>query len=305
MKTKKYTLSIGIPAYNEESNIQNLLLQLSQQHITSLCLEKVIIYSDGSTDKTKKIASRFRGLPIFVIAGKKRLGKANALNEIIKNISSDVLVILDADVLINDLFTIDHLATRLITDNLDLSAPRVEGLPNKSWISKMLMASLEFKLRLFELINHGNNIYTCHGRARAFSRRIYSRNIFKESINEDAYSYLYCIYHGYQYRYQNDLVIHYQLPRTHRDHALQSIRYFQSKNVSESEFGDEFVSRAYTIPKSLVMKALPLAIYKYPLLIPYIFIAVYLSIKSRFSKRTENTWVVSQSSKSNKQEEII
>ena len=49
---KKLTVTIGIPAYNEEANVRNLLVSLLAQKETNFKLQEIIVVSDGSTDKT-------------------------------------------------------------------------------------------------------------------------------------------------------------------------------------------------------------------------------------------------------------
>lgn len=290
------TVTIGIPAYNEELGINNLLAQLSMQSFSKTKLVKIIIYSDGSTDKTVEVARRFKQLPLTIIDQKKRQGKVTALNMIIKRVSSDVLVLLDADVVLKNNNTINQLSSRLYKGGFDLCAPRVVPLKSHSGIGDFLMSSLVFKNQLFESINSGNNIYTCHGRSRAFSKRLYSQIIFKD-IDEDAYSYLFCKYYNYRYQYLSDLAVFYHLPINLPDHALQSTRFFQSKQRSYAEFGEDYVKTAYYIPRWLLIKTLLISITKNRMLIPYIFLTLYLSLKARFIKRISNTWIISKSSK--------
>lgn len=51
---KKLTVTIGIPAYNEEQNIGHLLVNIFNQSTSIAILDEIIIVSDGSTDNTIK-----------------------------------------------------------------------------------------------------------------------------------------------------------------------------------------------------------------------------------------------------------
>ena len=97
-KTKK-TVTVGIPAYNEEKNIKFLIESLLKQKLQNAIFKEIIVISDGSTDKTvekiKTVKSRF----IKLIVYKKRLGQNQALNQIAQVANSDILVLTDADVL--------------------------------------------------------------------------------------------------------------------------------------------------------------------------------------------------------------
>ena len=46
------SITIGIPAYNEEANIKYLLKLLLNQKIKNAAIHEVIVVSDGSTDGT-------------------------------------------------------------------------------------------------------------------------------------------------------------------------------------------------------------------------------------------------------------
>lgn len=92
---KEPTISIVIPAYNEEDNIARCLDSILSSDYP---LEKlqILVIDDGSTDRTLKIAKSYedRGVKAF---HKKNSGKANSLNYGIKKATGDILATLDAD----------------------------------------------------------------------------------------------------------------------------------------------------------------------------------------------------------------
>ncbi len=82
---------IGIPAFNEEKNIESVITDLKK--IT----DKIIVCNDGSTDLTSKISKE---MGTIVIDHKKNLGYGAAIHSIFlkaKEIEGDVLVTFDAD----------------------------------------------------------------------------------------------------------------------------------------------------------------------------------------------------------------
>jgi len=52
-------VSIGVMAYNEERNIDNLLNTLLNQRTNKINIKEIIVISSGSTDKTNEIVQRF------------------------------------------------------------------------------------------------------------------------------------------------------------------------------------------------------------------------------------------------------
>ena len=82
---------IGIPAYNEEENIGEVITKLKE--IT----DSIIVCDDGSTDLTRQISEK---LGVTVIQHEKNMGYGAAINSIFKKcieINSDILVTFDAD----------------------------------------------------------------------------------------------------------------------------------------------------------------------------------------------------------------
>lgn len=296
--TQKFTLTVGIPAYNEEGNIRKLLSDLAGQNQKGFILTNVIVCSDCSTDRTAAIAREFPNLQVQVLENKKRLGKAASLNRIISETHSDGLVIIDADTTLGDSDFLNKLTDKLVRNQADLCAANVGELQPTNFLQRTLAASMDYKREVFAAWKNGNNVYTCHGRCRAFSRKLYEAIEFKESANEDAYSYLYCSYHGFRYLYVPEAIVWYQLPQNLRDHELQSVRFFQSRSLSAGEFGEKFVNEAYALPKLLAMIKLVTFLTKNFYIVPYLLFSLYLSVKSRLLSPVSNTWEVAKSSKS-------
>ena len=96
--TKKLQVAIIICALNEEKNINNLLSDLLVQNTKGFDLNKILVISDGSTDKTVEIVNSFKSKTIEVVNHKDRRGKAARLEEAFKKLQEDVFVVLDADV---------------------------------------------------------------------------------------------------------------------------------------------------------------------------------------------------------------
>ena len=84
-------ITIGIPAFNEEKHLPQILTELKE--ITN----SIIVCDDGSTDNTSIIAKKFGA---EVIKHKKNLGYGSAIKSIFQvasEINSDILVTFDAD----------------------------------------------------------------------------------------------------------------------------------------------------------------------------------------------------------------
>lgn len=90
-------ISVIIPTFNEEKNIKNTLLAISDQKIN---VPYEVIVADGqSTDRTVKIAENFAKV---LVSPKK--GKTYQLNYAAENAKGGIFLFLDADTLINPHF---------------------------------------------------------------------------------------------------------------------------------------------------------------------------------------------------------
>jgi biofilm PGA synthesis N-glycosyltransferase PgaC len=98
---KKISMSIGIPAHNEEANIGRLLQNLLNQPLEDYVrLEEIIVVTSGCTDGTEEIVEEIacKDKRIKHIREKERRGKSSAVNFILKNAQDkDILVMLSAD----------------------------------------------------------------------------------------------------------------------------------------------------------------------------------------------------------------
>ncbi len=88
--------SIGIMAYNEEANIENLLRELLKQKLSFV--NEVTVVNDGSIDRTAEIVQKFlKNKKIKLINLKRRGGKVNAINHFLKTAKSEILILESAD----------------------------------------------------------------------------------------------------------------------------------------------------------------------------------------------------------------
>ena len=299
MKKYKNTLTIGIPAYNEVKNIGSLLRSVESQTISSAKIERVIVYSDASTDGTLEVVNKTKIANLEIISGKKRMGKSYAMNEIIGKTKSDILVLLDADILIRDQHMIEKLIEPILKQDADLASARVKEYWAKSKFEEILKISMNLKKEIFESINSGNNIYTCHGRARAMSKRLYKSIRFKKNVvAEDAYTYLYTVYNHFKYIFAQKSNVYYRLPGTFKDHQKQSVRFIQSYKQLVGEFGKSFISKETNLPKHIAIPYVFKYFLRYPFtLTMYLGILIFMKIRSVFVNEMRGTWVIAESTK--------
>ncbi len=293
-----HTVTIGIPAFNEEANIGHLISDLLRQSQSGFKLVRIIVASDGSNDKTVQIARAIKDKRILVINNKIRQGIAFRLNQICQKSSSDILVILNGDVAIRDNKFLDKLIFPIKKGEAHLTSSLISELATETFTEKVIAQSMKIKHQIYDRFQAGNSIYTCFGPARGFAKSLYKSIKFKQNVGEDAYSYFYCITHRFKFASVKNTQVFYKLPSNFSDHQKQSLRFFNSQKLMEEEFGQDLVRANYKIPFWLIFKELSIALFKSPFFtLTYLFMVTLLMIKSISSRKNLNTWEISHSSK--------
>lgn len=93
------SVTIIIPAHNEENVIENKILNLLNQNYPQEKIE-IIIASDNSTDSTNNIVSKYDldtevNVSLYIV--KSRKGKTNAQDEAVQNSQGEVIIFTDAN----------------------------------------------------------------------------------------------------------------------------------------------------------------------------------------------------------------
>ena len=95
------TLSILIPVYNEEDNIQKILNRVRSVTLVNNIAKQIVIVNDCSTDGTEELVLRYiekhNDIQIEYQKHSKNKGKGRAINTALKMVKGDFVIIQDAD----------------------------------------------------------------------------------------------------------------------------------------------------------------------------------------------------------------
>jgi len=92
--TQYKTLSVIIPAYNEEATIADVIERVKKVPLADLKKE-IIVVNDGSRDKTGDVLKQIDGIRYYIHEVNK--GKGSAIKTGIQHASGDILLIQDGD----------------------------------------------------------------------------------------------------------------------------------------------------------------------------------------------------------------
>jgi biofilm PGA synthesis N-glycosyltransferase PgaC len=96
--------SVGIMAYNEEANIADAIGAILDRELATAHIAELIVVASGCEDRTVEIVSEITSHEprVRLIEQKRREGKASAINLFIAAATSPVLLMVSADVLVED-----------------------------------------------------------------------------------------------------------------------------------------------------------------------------------------------------------
>lgn len=216
------TVSIGIPSYNEESNIKTILESVICSNLNSIDLSEIII-SDDSTDDTPNIVKQFmknHSKKIIFLHNNKRRGAANAWNDIIQNATGQIIVLYDADVKPNPNCTLE--LVNKLNNNVGICAsnPRAipgQGIPAQGTIFVSDWLESVRKRQISE--------YTVMGRGLSIRSDIAKKITLPESlIAIDLYIQSKVIEMGYDVVFNPNAIVQFKPAKTFVDFSSQVIR---------------------------------------------------------------------------------
>ena len=115
-------LSVVIPLYKEEGNVERLVDELHAALELYPGEFELVVVDDGSTDRTRELlleSRSNRGDHIMVISHKRNLGQTQAMQTGLQAARGDVIAFMDGD-LQNDPADIPSMVEKLETEHLDL-----------------------------------------------------------------------------------------------------------------------------------------------------------------------------------------
>jgi len=114
-------LSVIIPTYNEEENIQDTIQKISHTLRLTSTLFEIVVVDDSSTDKTQQIVIDLiaRRYPVVLITRTKSPGLSQSVLEGIARAQGSVVVVTDAD-LSHDITLIPSMYNEIKNNNTDI-----------------------------------------------------------------------------------------------------------------------------------------------------------------------------------------
>lgn len=293
---KLTTVSIGIPAYNEGSNIQKLLKTLLAQKETGIKIKEIIVMSDGSNDDTREKVTAVKDKRIRFYDDGKRLGKSARLNNIFKIFTGDVLVLMDADIMITQRTLIAKTIKNAQLNKTGIVGVNALPLPAQTYFEKVLEAGVHVMKDISKQWHNGNNYLSFKGAFLALDGKLAKTITMPASIvNNDAYLYFSAVQSGYSPAYLEDSRVYYRSPMTLSDHLKQSSRYQSSEGELMNHFTLDW-DYHYKIPHAVMISSMVKSLFKRPgTMLPYLSVYFYTKVNKQMN--INSTWSIASSTK--------
>lgn len=298
--TKKISVTIGIPAHNEENNIYNLIDSLLKQETKVVSIEEIIVILSGEyVDETSVELKEKYGEKITVIADEERTSKIDKINRVFRISKSDLITIIDGDIIIKNVDLIENISIPFLENkNILLTTPKIEPLYTKNLLQKILNLSIETKYLVSEQWNNGDNYLKSNGRCLTYRKQFITNNPLPDVLGEDFYIYVKAKEENGVIKEVSESKIFYKLPNTMLDHIKQSSRFFYNKKSFTDSFAKDVIEEYGTIPLKLniiILKSMLRDNVLYTFL--YFCLLILSKTYSIFIQTSNSKWNISKSTK--------
>ncbi len=198
-------IDVFIPVYKESKVLEPLIRELVTDNYIN---KKLFVIIDKPTRKSVEVSKKFSRDVKFIL-NKKRLGKANVLNEHVGKTSGDILLFLDSDVLINNSkgdFLSGIVKEMKNTDMLDIKKTVVRD----SFLSKMTYYEyLAFNINSWLISKSIGKCPAVNGSAFAVKRKMFeSLGGFGKVMFEDLDFATRAFINDYKFKYTDKVEVH-------------------------------------------------------------------------------------------------
>ncbi len=288
---KHYTLTVAIPAHNEEDSIRETVESVLNSDYDKIV--EILILANACTDNTLKIAKelarKYKKIKVMNISTP---GKANALNEAIKIAKGELFAVVDADSY-PDKNAISSMVGFFEDGKMGAVTTRIQVRTKDNFIRKM--QTIEYKIIGFtrKLLGFIDAIYVTPGPLALYrkSALIHIGGFDTKNMTEDIEATWHLVYEGYKIKMSFASKVTTVAPNTVKKWFKQRIRWniggFQTILKYKKIFFRRNMLGYFILPffaLSLVLGIVGLGIFVYRFLRH--FILSYLSTKYSIAAQT-------------------
>ncbi len=298
-----FTVTVGVAAYNAERNISSLVKALiGQNQSGDFKIEKIIVHSDASIDKTINILNEYKDANLQVVDNRERKGFVGSVRTILELSKSNITVLLNDDIKIEDK---DFIAKLIQPFKRDSKVGLVSGNPQPlspdTFIEQVAVSSFNVYEQMRLSIRDGRNQFTCDGKVMALSETLVKKflaidpQIFMGNL--DTYLYFFSLEKGFVYDHSKEAVVYFRMPTTLKDYLKWSVRNNQDFQSIKNQFS-KVAEVEFETPG--LGKFAWAEFLKHPFAVVFLAVLrIYVGIMARLNPRFNGKWDLVLSTKRN------
>ena len=224
----KQSVSIIVPAYNEEKTLSKTIESLLALHYDMSLLE-IIIVNDGSTDNTSKIAQQYaKKYSNIIVINQENSGKGRALNSAIKRAKGEFVGALDADSYV-DKDALLSIMKKFTSKDIVSVTPAMKVYDAKTflqWIQEVEYIMGIYLRKVFSILQ---GIHVTPGPFSIFRKSFFEKYGFydEENLTEDIEIALRIQKNNYHIENSTDAFVYTKSPATFKALYNQRIRWYK------------------------------------------------------------------------------
>ena len=291
-------ISIGIPAYNEEANIKQLLLNILNQHEISFVLDAVYVISDGNEDRTASEVRSVNDNRVQLHMNESRMGQVYAQNTIFTLANSDIVVILEADTNPQDENYLARLVDPIIADsNVGLVQGNTVPLPAHTFLGRSVQEQIEAYCAVSSKDCDARTRIISGRGGRAFARYVYKKMVWPDAVPEDAYAFLWCHTSSIPTVFQESAICHFRCSETFSDFLKERTKIAAGKKALEDYFSADEIRRVFSMSHRMRMQMFAEFFLRHPYYAVYYLLMSVVLAFSQKNKRFSDLWEMTISTK--------
>lgn len=270
---KKPTVHVYLLAYNEEENVADVVTAVFQQKISGFTFTGVTVYTDGSTDDTVKVVKKLQATykRLYLKKYNSNRGKLFRLNQVFRENTAEIAVILDCDIALVGNKFIETLCRPFFTNkNIMLAAADSQMILPKSVIGKIVASPFLTWDYIRLSIPHYDSVHNFSSQATAYRGSFTKKlHIPSTALEERIYLYLMAKKENKKgFLYVRSAKVKFMPPSSLTDLLLMTKRPFGRKQNEVNELFGFDTEKLLTISKKYKLEGMRQAFFHHPFLTP-------------------------------------
>ncbi len=287
---KTPTVTVGIPAHNEEENISHMLQSVLDQKQGNYKLEKIIVLCDACTDRTAEKARKLakKHPLITVIDDGKRKGKTGRLNQLYRMNKSDLVFNIDGDVILSGDEVLAKLVAAFKEKDVVLVSGNNQPVKALTLMERIDNAGYRMWYEIRKDYQEGHNIWNIQGMAVGLRGSFAKSFQYPEEyyVSDGGFVFITAKEQKKQFRFIKDAVIIFRSVNNLQDFFLQASRSLYQKEQIADRYGD-WVYKEFYIPRKYKLQGILKSLLSDPI---FTSGALALSVILRIFPFSERSW---------------